>query len=143
MESKNGRRKLVFANRLHRELFFLVSLAALLPATIVTFSLYYLIFNITAEQFAIPEIIAYNIIPAAKKVTSILLFVTPICILSILTIAYKITHNLIGPFDRITRELGESIEGKRQGHIVIRKTDKFSPLVDNINKLLDRLHSSS
>jgi len=92
-----------------------------------------------ANQFVFPEAIAYNIIPAAKKVTIILLIAAPVSISIIIIFAFKVTHRIIGPFDRIVRELDEYIEGKKEGHIIIRKTDKFWPLVDRINKLLDKL----
>ncbi|MBU0759889.1 MAG: hypothetical protein KKC66_01975 [Candidatus Omnitrophica bacterium] len=137
--NKNNKRKRAFANKLHKEIFWLVFIAALVPAAIVMVLLYYLIFNITAEQMVIPEAIAYNLIPAAKKVIVILLFSAPICTAAILFFAYKISHRIIGPFDRIVRELRECTEGKKKDHIVIRKNDKFTPLVDKINKLLDKL----
>lgn len=124
---------------MHRELFLIVFFAAVLPAGIVTVLLYYLIFGITADEIAIPEAIAYNIIPAARRVVGILLFAVPLSILILLILAHKLTHKIIGPFERIIKELDESIKGKKEDRIVIRKTDKFSPLVDKINKLLDRL----
>lgn len=137
--NKNNKRKRAFANNLHKEIFWLVFIAALVPAAIVTALLYYLIFNITAEQMVIPEAIAYNLIPAAKKVIAILLFSAPACIVAILFFAYKISHRIIGPFDRIVNELDKRAEGREKGPILIRKNDKFKPLVDKINKLLDRL----
>ena len=133
------KRKKLFANKMHRDIFLLILLASLLPAIIVAICLYYLIFSVTASQFAIPEAIAYNIIPAAKKVTFILLVAAPISILVMLIFVYKITHKIIGPFDRIVQELDECMKGKREGRIVIRKADKFWPLVQRINKLLDKL----
>ncbi len=136
--TQNNRRKRFFANKLHRNLFLLVFLAALVPTIIVTFSLYYLIFNVTASQMFFPEAIVYNIIPAAKKVLSILAIALPIFILIILTLAYKTTHAIIGPFDRILRELDKYIEGTRKGYIKLRKKDKLFPLVEKINKLLDK-----
>jgi len=138
MNEKNRKRRFVFANQLHRQIFMLVSLAALLPAIILIVGLYYLIFGITANEVAMPEVLAYNIIPAAKKVVSVLLLITPAIIVGILAWAYNITHSIIGPFDRIVRELDERITGKIIGHILIRKKDKFWPLVERINKLLDK-----
>ena len=67
MISKN-RRKRVFANKMHRDTFLMIFFLSLLPLMLMTVALYYLIFQITAEQFAIPEAIAYNLIPAARKV---------------------------------------------------------------------------
>jgi len=138
MNENNNKRKFVFANKLHRQIFLLVSLAALLPTIIVTIGLYYVIFGITANEVAIPEAIAYNIIPAAKKVALLILITTPIAIGVILFIAWKISHAIIGPFDRIVRELDERIEGRIIGHILVRKKDKFWPLVERINKLIDK-----
>ncbi|NQV04474.1 MAG: hypothetical protein HQ532_03150 [Candidatus Omnitrophica bacterium] len=134
-----NKRKRTFANKLHREIFWIVFLAAFLPASVVAICLYYLIFGITAEQFMIPEVIAYNIIPASRKVTTILAVAAPATILIILLIAHKLTHRIVGPFDRIVRELDECVKGKRKSHITVRKGDKFQPLTDKINKLLDTL----
>ena len=136
--NKKNRRAKAFANKMHKEIFLLVFLAAILPSTIITFSLYYLIFGVTAEQFGIPEVIAYNIIPASRKVLAILLLAMPFSIFTILIFVYKLTHKIIGPFDRIVKELDECIDGKRQGHLRVRKGDKFQPLIDRINKLLDK-----
>jgi hypothetical protein len=114
-------------------------MASLIPALAAMAALYYLIFYITADQIAIPESIAYNLIPAAKRVIAILLFAVPISIAVIMMLAYKITHKVVGPFDRILRELDECIEGKKEPPILVRKGDKFQPLADRINRLLDRV----
>ena len=92
-----------------------------------------------AEQMLFPEAIAYNIIPAAKKVALMMLALAPFSIIIILSMAYKITHRIVGPYERIVRELDEHLENKRGGHIILRKNDKFLSLVERINKLLDRI----
>lgn len=136
MNQPSNKRRIGFANKLHAQIFLLVSAAAVIPAAIAAVALYYLIFGITAEQVAIPEAIAYNIIPAAKRVVAILMVATPIAIVIILAAAYKISHAIVGPFDRIIRDLDDRVAGVKQGPIVLRKGDKFQPLVDRINKLL-------
>jgi ABC-type multidrug transport system fused ATPase/permease subunit len=137
--AKNDLRKQIFANNMQRDIFWLVFLASLVPALIATICLYFLIFNVTANQCSIPETIAYNIIPAAQKVTVILLFAIPISVIVILIFARKMTHKIVGPFNRVVRELEETVEGKRKSHIAIRKDDKFWPLVCLINKLIDKI----
>lgn len=137
--SEKNRRKMAFANKLHKQIFLAIFLAAFLTAAIVSIVLYYLIFGVTAQQFGIPEVIAYNIIPASQKVTAILLLTAPLSILITLILAYKVSHKIIGPFDRVVRELDECVEGRKQDHISVREGDKFQPLVDRINKLLDRV----
>src|SRR3989344_5978782 len=105
--SKLTFRRQFFANQMHREIFWVIFLAVFAPTIITTVSLFYLIFNITAEQMGIPEAIAYNIMPAAQRVTIILLVTIPLATVGILVLAHKLTHNIVGPFDRIVRELGE------------------------------------
>ena len=142
MKRIKNRRRQTFANRLHKQIFLLVVLSALLPLIIATICLYYLIFGITALEIGIPETVAYHIMPAAQKVTIILLTVAPITILLILIFALRVTHRIVGPYDRIVRELDEHLENKRTGHIILREKDKFQPLVDRINRLLDRLKNN-
>lgn len=139
MIKAKDRRKKFFANPMHRQTFMLVLMAALIPAAIVTICLYYLIFGITSAEVGFPEAIAYNIIPAAKRVTAILLVTAPLALLIILIFAYKITHRIVGPFDRIVYELDAHIKDRRSGHIKIRKSDKFHALVEKINHLLDKI----
>lgn len=138
MKTKNNKRYRTFANKLHREIYSTIVAAALVPCFVITIALYYVIFNIMAGQLAIPEAIAYNIIPAAKKVSLILILAAPASIFIILLLAYRITYNILGPFDRIVRELDECAKGQKLNHIAIRKKDKFKPLVDGINKLIDK-----
>jgi len=138
-ENINRRRRSFFANKMHREIFFLVFWASLLPTVVTGVFLFYLIFYITTEQLGIPEAIAYNVLPAAQRVTSILLVILPVVILLILAFSFKLTHRLVGPFDRIVRELDEFIQGEKSDTIHIRENDKFRPLVDRINILLKRL----
>jgi ABC-type multidrug transport system fused ATPase/permease subunit len=138
MKTILNKRKKIFANKLHQQTVLLIFLAILLPVLVTIFCLYYLIFNITATQFMLPEIIIHDIIPAAKKVTLILLVSLPIVISLTLFIAYKITHLIFGPFDRIDKDLEHRIKNKSNQPILIRKNDKFKPLVDKINRLLTR-----
>ena len=139
--SRSNHRKRFFANPLHREIFFIVLGAALIPTLVTAAGLFYLIFNITAEQMGIPEAIAYNLVPASNKVLSILSVVTPIVIGALLIVAYKISHKIVGPFDRIVRELDQRLDTKRRDPVApikLRPGDKFQPLIDRINELLKR-----
>ncbi len=131
-------RKQFFANELHKELFLTIFLAALVPAGVTALSIYFLIFNFVAEQMAFPDQIAYTLLPAAQKVLNVLLILMPFSIFVILWFAHKVAHAMVGPFDRLVRELDEHLQGSRQGYIILRKNDKFRPLVDKINLLLDK-----
>ena len=139
MSQKENRRKRFFANQLHREIFFIVFWGTLLPTLVSAGGLFYLIFTITADQLAFPEAIAYNLIPVLQKVTAIIIIVIPIAILIILYLAFRISHKIVGPFDRIIRELDERLRRIKSGPIILRKDDKFSPLVEKINQILEKI----
>jgi hypothetical protein len=140
--NKTNYRKRFFANKMHGELFWLVFGAATIPALLTTIFLYYFIFNVTAEQVGIPETIAHHIIPAAREVTRVLVFVVPFTILVILLISHKVSHRIVGPFDRIVREMRENLDGQRKGPINLRKADRFAPLVEQINKMIQRIEGN-
>ena len=140
MNDQSNRRRQFFANKFHRQVFLLFLLAALLPTALAVIALYYLIFGIAAIEAGMPETIAYTLIPAAKKVAIVLLSATPVIFIALLILAHKLTHTAIGPYDRIVDELDECLEGKRRGPLLVRKTDKFLPLVERINKLLNKLN---
>ena len=115
-------------------LFFL----AVIPALTATIYLYYSIFYITAQQFGTPEAITYALAPASRQIMSSLFIATPLVLLVIMLACYKITHELLGPFERILCELDERIAQNKKDPITIRKNDKFVPLIDRVNQLLKR-----
>ncbi len=139
MSDSQERRKYFFANKMHKDLFWIIFCAAVVPTVITAILMYYLIFYITTREIGIPETIAAHVIPAARQVTVVLWLMVPTVIAIILYIAHKIAHQILGPFDRIVRELDNFISGAGGGKIILRDNDKFQPLVDRINILLERL----
>jgi hypothetical protein len=114
----------------------LVFLAAIVPMSIVAVCLYYLIFNMLAWQLGIPEAIAYNLIPVAKRVSAILLMSLPVVLIIIWFAALELSHRIAGPVYKIEKELDDIIEGKKKGLIQLREKDEFKGLADKINKLI-------
>ena len=54
---------------------------------------------------------------------------------------FDISNKLVGPFERILRELDEINEGKKKGPLKAREGDEmFDELLKRINKLLEKLH---
>jgi len=59
-----------------------------------------------------------------------------ICIISW---TYYVVNKIVGPHDRIIKELEEVIEGKKTDALTVRKDDKmFAELLDKINKLIEK-----
>ena len=134
----NKRKKFIFANKLHRRIMLIVFLSAIVPTIITGGCLYYLIFNITARQIGFPEAIFTILMPALRQVNIILLFVLPISITLIWFWAMVISHRMVGPLDRLTREIDDRITGTKTGRIRVRAKDAMSELSNKINLLLDK-----
>lgn len=63
----------------------------------------------------------------------ILIAVMLVCIIGW---TYYISNRIVGPHNRIIRELDAMIEGKSKGQLSVRKDDAmFAEIVDRINKL--------
>ncbi len=129
----------------HRNLFLNVNqyqLRVIMPMMItLVFSLvfigiiYYLVlhFNISVEESR--RLVLYqNIIPVVLILLSLfmLLFVYWI---------YTLTNRLLGPFERLIRELDEMLANQREWkHLKAREGDEmFEQLIQRINVLIDRM----
>ena len=134
----NKRKGKFIGTSLQSKTLILVFFAALVPAAIVAVCLYYLIFNMLAWQLGIPEAIAYNLVPVARKVNLIILIALPISLFVIWFLALELSHKIAGPLYRLEKELDERINGKKTGPIQLREKDELRALADKINKLITR-----
>lgn len=132
---KNQRRTKIIHDSFQKHLLIFIISSALIPALIVGVCLYYLIFNLLANQIGIPEIIAYNLLPVLYKVNSIILIAIPVILAIIWFVAVELSHRVAGPLYRIEKELDARIKGEKCGPIVLRKNDELKPLAARINKL--------
>lgn len=126
-------------DRLERHYLRLIALSLILPALITGGCLYYVIFDLMAEQLGIPEIVAYHLLPVVKKVNIVLLVSLPMIFLILLSIGVTLTRRLVGPIERLERELKEIVSGNPPKRLTVRKNDILKPLIDNINILLGRI----
>ncbi len=133
---KNRRRKKFIGTPFQKKILLLVFLAALIPMGIAAFCLYYLIFNLMAWQIGIPEAVACNLIPVARRVNLIILVSLPVVLLVIWKVALELSHRIAGPLYRLEKELGERIVFDRKGPISVRRNDELKSLVEKINKLI-------
>jgi signal transduction histidine kinase len=92
-----------------------------------------------AEQLGIPEVVAYHLLPVIEKVNVVLMISLPVVSLILFSMGFIITRNLVGPINRLERELKEIVAGQVPKKIQLRKRDELKPLVDNINILLNRI----
>ena len=139
MEIKNKRKnKLIGSSSIQKKTLILVFIATTLPVAVVGACLYYLIFNMLASQLGIPEIIAYNLLPVARKINLIILIALPFTLSIIWLMALELSHRIAGPIYRLEKELDDRIAGKGSGLIKLRKNDEFKLLVEKINTLISK-----
>jgi len=122
---------------LQRKTLILVFSAAVVPTAIVGLCLYYLIFNMLAQQLGFPEAIAYNLLPVARKVNLVILIALPITLFIIWVLALELSHRIAGSLYRLENELEARISGSKKGAIHLREKDELKSLADKINKLIN------
>ena len=138
MKNKN-KRGFFICNEFQKKILTVVFFSVLIPVAVTSTCLFYLIFNVIARQAVFPEVIAYDLIPAAKKVAIVVLVALPFSLGLTAWWAYHVSHKFVGPLCRIYRELDERIEGKSRAPIRLRKGDYLWDLVDKINTLVAKL----
>ncbi|MFH1868795.1 MAG: hypothetical protein ABH843_07475 [Candidatus Omnitrophota bacterium] len=138
MENKNKRRKKFIGTSVQNKTLMMVFAAAVIPAAIVGVCLYYFIFNLLAWQLGIPEAIAYNLVPVAKKINMVIMVVLPIALVSIWFMALELSHRIAGPIYRLEKELDKLLAGEKVSQIRLRKNDELKPLADKINRLVNK-----
>ena len=131
--------KFITGNPLQFKYFALILFSIILPLLLVAGCLYYLIFQIMAEQLAIPESIAYNLIPVVEKINFLLILGVPPIMVLLFIWGAMLTHRFIGPLNRLEKDLKKIAEGDHSVRLKIRKNDDLHSLASAINKVIDKL----
>ncbi len=118
----------------------LLMLSMLIPLLFVGGCLYFLMFNIMAEQLGIPEYVAINLFPVIKKINQILLIGFPPLFLLLLLWGVILSHRFAGPLQRLQRDLDDiSSSGDYTKRLRVRKHDDIRPFADAVNRLLEKV----
>ncbi|NQU73274.1 MAG: hypothetical protein HQ547_01000 [Candidatus Omnitrophica bacterium] len=132
----NKRRRRFIGTALQNKTLLLIFIAAVVPAAIVAGCLYYLIFDMLAQQLGIPEAIAYNLIPVARRINLIILIALPVSLFVIWIMALELSHKIAGPIHRLEKELDARINNNKKGPIQLREKDELKSIADKINQLV-------
>lgn len=135
---KERRRRYLVKKGLQFRYLGLILAAIILPVLLISGCLYYLIFTLMAEQLAIPESIAYNLMPVFHKINAILAVGIPVIIAGLLILGIRISHKIAGPIYRMEKDLDEIAKGNLSLRIRLRRGDEFVDLAEKINKVLDK-----
>jgi len=132
------RLRFIMTNPLQRKYLILILFSMLLPVAVVGMCLYYVIFQLTAEQLAIPESIAANLIPVLHKINFLLAVSLPPIIVLLFIWGAILTHRLTGPIMRLEKDLKKIVEGDFSIRLKTRKNDALRSLAELINKAIDK-----
>lgn len=135
------RRRLLVKMAMQFRFLRMVLISMLAPTIFVSACLYYFIFHLLAQQLAIPESIAYNLIPVIKKVNFTLLVGFPLLVALILLWGLILSHRYAGPIYRMEKELEQIAKGNFNIRIRLRKHDELVSVADGINNVLDKVQS--
>ena len=135
------RRFFIVRNTLERHYLRLIAVSIILPTLVIGGCLYYLIFNLMAEQLGIPEVVAYHLLPVVRKVNFVLAVSLPVLFLVMFYIGLVLSRRLVGPIERLEDELEDIISGDLSKRLKLRKGDVLKPLIESINALLAKITS--
>ncbi|MFQ5952926.1 MAG: HAMP domain-containing protein, partial [Candidatus Omnitrophota bacterium] len=111
----------------------------IIPTVFVGGCLYYFIFTVMAEQLALPDIIAINLLPVIHKINYILLVGLPVVFVIMLGWAVFLSYRFVAPLERLEEDLERIDQGDYSVRLQIRKDHDLSPIADVINDLVEKL----
>ena len=140
MSEKINRKFLLNLNKYQKHIIYPILVFCFIVAIMVYLCLQVLVVkNFTYGSF---KLLGFDSIFASIQFqTAIQFFLLVILIMLVFIISwiYHQTNKIIGPHDRIIRELDEIILGKRKDALTVRKDDDmFGELVDRINTIIGK-----
>ncbi|MFH1359949.1 MAG: hypothetical protein ABIJ41_02810 [Candidatus Omnitrophota bacterium] len=135
MKEKTHRRQLFKVSKFQAPILNLIIGLALITLIMMTTNIAFLSYDIT-NVVANPERTT-----AALKATIILsLIILPLVLLLGIIWACNLSNKIIGPFERVIREMDEVLSTGNKKHIVVRKGDQLAQeVIKRINTLIERM----
>lgn len=117
----------------------IVLVAMLAPILILGFCFYKLVFYLLAKQMVFPEAITANLLPVIDSINILLLVVLPFVAALVLWFAVAVSHQFVGPIERLESELDKILAGDRKRRIQLREDDDLKAVSEKINALLEKI----
>lgn len=130
----------VFAirSRLQLKYALLFLFSMVIPTMFVGACMYYFIFFIVNEGLGVPEPIGYNLFPVLKTVNLVMGLGLPFIFIVLLMTGLYMSNKLVGPIDRLKKELTQIAEGDTVHRVRLRSDDELKFMADLINRILDK-----
>lgn len=108
-----------------------------IPLIMALSGLYYLMYYAVLSQILIPEGVSAMLLPAMKKVNTVVAISLPVILFIILRVALVYSNRIIGPVPRIEREIDKVLAGDYSLRLEVRDKDELNNFVKKINLLLE------
>ncbi len=118
---------------------FILILSMVIPTVFVGGCLYYLIMQVMAEQIALPDVIARDLMPVIERINFILAVGLPVVFVVLLTWAIALSYRFVAPLERLEEDIKRIDEGDYSVRLQIREDHDLSPIAGVINDLVDQL----
>ena len=118
---------------------FILILSMIIPTVFVGGCLYYLILAVMAEQIALPDVIARDLLPVIQQINFILAVGLPVVFVVLLSWAVLLSFRFVGPLERLEEDLQRIDEGDYSVRLQISHDHDLAPVAGIINDLVDQL----
>ena len=133
---KNRGPLLKVKSKFQNQIIWMVFTAMAIPTLIFGGSMYLMIAKLSGpNSVTSPQEVVVD-------VTRYIAIFFPVLVALLLWWAFHGTNKLVGPIDRMIRELDERIQGSKSGPIVLRPGDQLIPLAEKINIVLQQRDES-
>ncbi len=95
-----------------------------------------------AEQIALPDVIARDLLPVIHRINYILVIGLPVVFIVLLAWAVILSYRFVAPLERLEEDMARIDEGDYSVRLQIRKDHDLSPIADVINDLVDKLEKA-
>ncbi|MDP8298597.1 MAG: HAMP domain-containing protein [Candidatus Tantalella remota] len=111
----------------------------LIPTVFVGGCLYYFIFTVMAEQIALPDVIARDLLPVIREINFVLAIGLPVVFMLLLAWAVMLSYRFVAPLERLEEDLQRIDEGDYSVRLQMSRDHDLSPITDVINDLVQQL----
>ena len=119
----------------------IIVLSMIVPTVVVGGCLYYLIFNVLAEQLVLPDVIVRDLVPVIERINFVLAIGLPTVFVFMLTWAVILSFKFVAPLERLEEDIQKIDEGDYSVRLEINEDHDLKPIAEVINDLVDKLNT--
>jgi len=135
-----SRRKFITNEPVQYRYLSLLVAAMLIPTVLSGACLYYIIFKLFSADANLSNTIGADLFPAIMQVNLIVLITFPVIFIIIFLLGISLSHKFAGPLKRLKHDIDAITEsGNFNSRLGVRQHDDIKPLVDALNRLMDKV----